>query len=208
MRRDTFGGWCLVANAVMGLVTMALHPTTVADPALVLAVHALALAGVPVGLYGAWVLARRLGEGGPAAELAFAFYGLAAAATLMAATASGLLAPDVIARAAAAAGDTRAAEHAVVHYNHAVNQAFARVFVAASSVAILLWSAEMLRTRLFARAAGVVGCAVAALTLLGLFAGHLRMDVHGFGAVVLGQAIWLVMVGLELRRGRPAAAAS
>jgi hypothetical protein len=25
------------------------------------------------------------------------------------------------------------------------------------------------------------------------------MDVHGFGAVVLGQAVWLVMVGIELR---------
>ena len=206
MRREMLGGWCMVASAAMGLVTMALHPTTVANPALVLAVHALALAGVPVGLYGAWVLARRLGEGGPAAELAFAFYTLAAAATLIAATASGLLAPDVIHHAAELQGDARAAADAVARYNHAVNQAFAKVFVAASSVAILLWSIEMLRTRLLARAAGIVGCVVAALTLLGLLAGHLRMDVHGFGAVVLGQAIWLVMVGLELRRGRPAAA--
>jgi len=195
-------------SAVMGLVTMALHPTTVANPALVLGVHALALAGVPLGLYGAWVLARRLGERGPAAELAFAFYGLAAAATLIAATASGLLAPDVITRAAAAAGEAHAAADAVAHYNHAVNQAFAKVFVAASSVAMLLWSVEMLRTRLFARAAGMVGCAVAALTLVAMLAGHLRMDVHGFGAVVLGQAIWLIMVGLELRHAPAAEARS
>jgi hypothetical protein len=37
------------------------------------------------------------------------------------------------------------------------------------------------------------------VTLMALFSDHLTLDVHGFGAVVLLQAIWLIMVGSELR---------
>ena len=40
---------------------------------------------------------------------------------------------------------------------------------------------------------------IAALTLLALFSRRLRLDVHGFGAVVLAHAVWLIMVGGELR---------
>lgn len=200
MRRETMGGWSMIAGAVMGLVTMAFHPTGGGHAELALAVHALALAATPIGFYGGWVLTRRLAAGGPLPELALAFYALAAVATLMATTASGFLASDLIATVAASQGEAQTATAAVLHYNGAVNQAFAKVLVAASSAAIGLWSMEIVRTRLMRRAAGILGCVVAAITLLALFSGHLTLDVHGFGAVVLGQAIWLIMVGAELRR--------
>jgi hypothetical protein len=198
MRRERLGGWAMIAGAVMGLVTMAFHPTGGGHAALSLAVHALALAATPLALYGGWVLTRRLSAGGPLAELALAFYGLSAAATLLATTASGFLASDLIAQAAALRGEARAAADAVLRYNWALNQAFSKVLVAASSVAIGLWSVEILRTRLMRRATGVLGCVVAVLTLLALFSGHLRLDVHGFGAVVLAQAVWLILAGAEL----------
>jgi hypothetical protein len=203
MRRERLGGWAMIAGAVMGLVTMAFHPTGGGHAALALAVHALALAATPLAFYGGWVLTRRLSAGGPLAELALAFYGVSAAATLLATTASGFLASDLIARAAALQGEARAAADAVMHYNFALNQAFAKVLVAASSVAIGLWSMEIVRTRLMRRASGVLGCVVAVVTLLALFSGHLTLGVHGFGAVVLAQAVWLVLVGAELRQAAP-----
>jgi len=198
MRRERLGGWAMIAGAVMGLVTMAFHPTGGGEPALALAVHALAIAGVTLLFYGGWVLTRRLSAGGPLAELALAVYGMSVVATVLAATASGLLAPDLIARAAELQGEARAAADALLHYNYALNQAFAKVLVAASSVAIGLWSVEILRTRLMRRATGILGFIVAVLTLLALFSGHLRLDVHGFGAVVLAQAVWLIVAGAEL----------
>jgi hypothetical protein len=200
MRRETLGGWSMIAGAVMGLTTMALHPTGGGHAALALAVHALAITSAPIAFYGGWVLTRRLSPGGALSELALAFYGLSAVATLLAATASGFLASDLIARVAASQGEERAAAAAVLHYNGAVNQAFARIVVGASSVAIGLWSMEIVRARRMRRAAGILGCAVAVPTLLALFSGHLTLDAHGFGAVVLGQAIWLILVGAELRR--------
>jgi len=212
MRRGTLGGTAMIAGAVLGLATMALHPTghdVARDPsgqgALGMAAHSLALVGAPVAFYGAFVLTRRLSREGELAELALAFYALATIATVMAATASGFLAPPLIGRLAAldAAldGDARLATEAVLRYNAGVNQAFARILVAASSVAIGLWSIAILRTRMMRRVWGWYGCAIAALALVALLSGRLRLDVHGFGAVVLLQAVWLVMVGVELRRG-------
>ena len=204
MRRETLGGWAMVAGAVMGLVTMGFHPTGGGHAALALAVHALAITAAPIAFYGGWVLTRRLSADGPLSELALAFYGLSAVATLLATTASGFLASDLIAQVAAAQGEARAAAAAVLHYNGAWNQAFAKVLVAASSVAIGLWSMEIVRTRLMRRATGILGCVVAAGVLLILFSGRLTLDVHGFGAVVLAQAIWLILAGVELRRAAPA----
>jgi hypothetical protein len=77
------------------------------------------------------------------------------------------------------------------------------VFVAATSIAIGVWSMEGLRTGRMRRASAILGCVVAVLTLTALLSGRLRMDVHGFGAVVLAQAIWSIMVGMELRRAEP-----
>jgi hypothetical protein len=200
MRRETLGGGCMIAGAVMGMMTMAFHPTGGGHAALALAVHALAITAAPIAFYGGWVLTRRLAAGGPLPELALAFYGLSVVATLLAATASGLMMPDLIARASGLQGEARATAGAVMHYNYALNQAFATVLVAASSIAIGLWSMEIVRTGLMRRAARVLGCVAAAIALLALFSGHLMLDVHGFGAVVFAQSAWLITVGAELRR--------
>lgn len=186
----------MIAAAVMGTVTMAFHPTRGGEAALAVAVHSLAMAAVPLAAYGAWTLTRRLAENGPLSELAMAFYALYAVATVAAATMSGLVGTEVIGRAA----DLGSAADPLRTYTHMLNQGFAKVVVAAASVAIGLWSAEILRTRAMRRGTGVFGCVVAAAALLALLSGHLRLDVHGFGAVVLLQAIWLAAAGIELRR--------
>jgi hypothetical protein len=59
---------------------------------------------------------------------------------------------------------------------------------------------EIVRTRLLRRGTGAYGLVVATVALLALLSGHLRLDIHGFGAVVLAQGVWLVLVGLELMR--------
>jgi hypothetical protein len=203
------GGTTLIAGAAMGLVTMALHPTghevlnDAVQARLSVAVHALGIAAAPMTLHGAWALTRRLARRAPSAELALAFQGLAAVATVLAATASGFLATGLAQRAGGETGAARDLTLALIRFTGTLNQASARILVGASSVAILLWSLAILRTRRLGRAAGVLGVVIATATLGVLLAGRLRLDVHGFGAVVLAQAVWLVLVGLELRRRPP-----
>ena len=91
MRRERLGGLAMIAGTVMGLVTMALHPTgqdvmrdVEGQGTLALAVLALALASVPMAFYGTLVLTRRLAAACPLAELALTFQGMAAMAAMAA----------------------------------------------------------------------------------------------------------------------------
>jgi hypothetical protein len=206
-RREALGGAAMVAGAAAELITMAFHPTggdiardVVGGAARNVGVHALALSAVPLSFYGALALTRRLSRRRAVAELALTFYAASSLAAVMAVVASGFLATELVVRMAGLEGEARALAHALLHYTGSVNQAFARVLVAAASVAIGLWSVAIVRTGLLRRATGVFGCIAAPLTLAVLLSGHLRLDVHGFGAVVLVQSLWLVLVGLELRR--------
>jgi hypothetical protein len=38
------------------------------------------------------------------------------------------------------------------------------------------------------------------VTVVAVFSGHLSLDVHGFGMVMLTQAIWCVVAGVTLWR--------
>jgi len=214
MQREKLGGGSLIAAAVLGLITMAFHPTgrsIAADPglqgALNVAVHSLAIATTPLGLYGAFALTRRLSAQGELSELAFAFYAVAAVATLMAASASGLIGPAITETGSGNLAEMQLTSDALRHYTYTVNQAFAKILVGASSVAIGLWSADIVRTRLLRPRTGIYGIVAAVIILIVLLSGRLRFDVHGFGAVVLIQALWMIMVGAELRRAHPASTA-
>lgn len=207
MTRDAMYGGALVAGALAGMTTMLLHPTgsqLIADvqhvAPLGLAVHALALAALPVSFFGAIGLTRALGGEGDAALAALVAYAMASVAVMIAAVASGLLAPNLAGQMVASSGAEHDLAAAFFHYTGSVNQAFAKVYVVAASTAILLWSFAILAHGRLARGAGIYGALVGILALLALAIGHLRLDVHGFGAVVLSQGVWFIAIGILLAR--------
>jgi hypothetical protein len=207
MTRDAKYGCALIAGALAGWVTMLMHPTgnqLLADVQHVApvgeAVHWLALAALPVSFFGAIGLARVIGARGEAALMGLVAYGMAQTAVMIAAVASGLLAPALAAQLVSATGMEHDLAAALFHYTGAINQAFARVYVIASSAAILLWSWAILEHARLSRAAGVFGAIVGVLVLAAATIGHLRLDVHGFGAVVLLQGFWMIAVGVLLTR--------
>src|SRR5262245_17728555 len=124
---DRAHGWALIGGALAGLATMAFHPTAASAPHNPW-VHALALCTVPVTVFGALGLTRRLAAGaGWLAELAFVCFGFANAAVVGAAVASGFVAPALDARARAADAALRPGLEAALVLDHCVNQALARV---------------------------------------------------------------------------------
>ncbi|MBA2684288.1 MAG: hypothetical protein H0U66_07355 [Gemmatimonadaceae bacterium] len=214
MRCDTIYGGALIAGALAGFVTMAMHPTgsqLMADvqhmAPVVLAVHALALAAIPVSFFGAIGLTRVLLADGEAPVAALVAYGMAQSAVMIAAVASGLLMPAIAARMVSTPGAERDLAIAFGQFTGSVNQAFAKVYVMASSAAILLWSASIIRHARLARRAGILGVVVAVLALVGVAIGHVRLDLHGFGAIVLTQGLWTITIGVLLIRSRPEAGA-
>ena len=217
MTRERASGLALIAGTAAMIVTMLFHPTAhdlFAPGAFdagarrnVLA-HSLALSGLPLSFLGALGLTRRLTRAPSLALGGLVLYGFACVGVMIAAVASGLVATDLAGEIVAAGGKANETQAALFHFNGSLNQAFAKVYVVGSSLAILAWSLAILRGGELARALGVYGCVLAPVTLFALLSGHVQLDVHGFGAIVLGQALWLASCGTLLLRhkgGAPAA---
>jgi hypothetical protein len=206
-------GLALISGSAAGIITMSLHPTGhdlfgpgrfAAVAHMAIAIHGLALASLPVLFFGAVGLSRRLGS----SRLSLAgliAYGFAVVATMNAAVASGLIAPVIGREILETAPPVVDVWKLFFHYNGAVNQAFAAVYVLAASAALVLWSSVILRTGVISRGVAIYGCILGPLTVFGMLVGHLRLDVHGFGMIIFSQAIWFITVGLLLMKGeRPA----
>jgi hypothetical protein len=208
MSTDRTAAIALVAGSLAGLVTMALHPTgrdvvhsaSGASYTLATGVHVLAMLAQPLLLAGTVALTLRLRARRDVAVGAYAFFALASVAVVIAAAASGLLAPAFLQGVSQADESERAVVMAALHYTAHLNQAFAMLYVMFSGVAILGWSGAMLAGRELSRALAVYGLVLGAALLLGLASGHLRLNIHGFGAVMLGEAVWMAWVAAHLWR--------
>jgi hypothetical protein len=134
-----------------------------------------------------------------AALVVFGF-GLIAVAT--AAVASGFIATEVIENMLGAEGATRDVYRTLLEYTGIVNQAFAKVNVVSCSTGILLFSLAMLKASPSPRFLANTGFVVGGSILVAFLAGHLRLNVHGYGIVIAFQAVWLIWTGIVLCRAR------
>ncbi|HEX4824711.1 MAG TPA: hypothetical protein VFV19_10375 [Candidatus Polarisedimenticolaceae bacterium] len=208
LNRDRKAGILLVLSALAGVLVMAVHPTghAMMQPGAFghtahvnVWAHGLAIASLPVIFLGLLAVARRLAWSDCAiAGLVVFGFGLIAVAS--AAIASGFVATEVVERMLDASGAAHDTYDVLLEYTHALNQGYARVNVGATSVGMLLFSIAILKTRLMPRALGILGAVVGAVVLVALLAGHFRLDVHGYGLVILLQTIWLVWAGIVLMR--------
>lgn len=208
--RDLRKAAALIGGSLAFIVTMAFHPSgrdfhgpggpghaTVVG----YLVHGLALGSLALVVFGCQALARRLGSGGLVA------YGAGAAAGGVAAVLNGFVAPGLIAEALDPGSAAHDSARLLLDYNQRLNQAFAGVLVVATWSAVLLWSLAILRGRRLARGVGVYGLVAAPVALGAYLSGHVRLDVHGFGLLVLLQSLWFVAAGLALWRGGAQASA-
>jgi hypothetical protein len=209
MKDDQLGAIALIAGAAGGLVTMILHPTghdlfapgQLAPAAfLAAAVHALAIASMPVSFLGALALSRRVESPLRLAVAGLVVYAFALAAEMMAAIVSGFVGPGLVREIIDAEASAGQAWRIVFDYNQRLNQEFARTYAVASSAAIVLWSASILRSQSLAPGVAIYGLLVGPVIVLGVLSGHLRLNVHGFGLIVLAQAVWFVVAGALLGR--------
>ena len=199
----------LILGTLAGVVTMAMHPTG-REVAASLAggghgslnkiAHSMALIAQPLLLIGTLALTLRFTTHRDIAVAAYVLYAWASIGILLATVASGFIATALIERGLHGAADAADAVSHALHYNGLVNQAFAKVFVVFSGLAMLIWSAAMFRSAGFSRGLAIYGTLLGAACVAGVVSGRLGLDIHGFGAVVLGQGIWYIWVAMILRR--------
>ena len=214
MKDNRLGGIALIIGAVSGMITMTLHPVAGAHPItpaqfekltiLMIGVHVLAIAGVPFLFLGALALTRRLDSPARLALAGLVIYSLGLVAVMIAPAISGLVGTEIL-RKVVAHGPGSEQWRTLMDYNFMINQAFTRIYVVASCTAIGLWSLTIVRSRALSPAIGIYGLILAPIVVIALATG-LQMDVHGFGLIIFGQAIWLIAVGVLLLRAKEFAA--
>jgi hypothetical protein len=160
--------------------------------------HSIAIAGLPLLLLGFWGLSRRLGWESAPVRLAFATYALAAVAVLDAAVMSGFVSTGMAMSIRAETAEGAKLLQSLFAYTFVLNQAFAKVYTVASSAAIALWSLRAIRLGGGWRAPGIFGLLAGAAPAAGVLASALPLNVHGFGMVVLVQAVWTLWIATRL----------
>jgi hypothetical protein len=183
------------------IITMVSHPGGKIAPAevdhvarMLIVVHSLALASIPVIFLGAWGMTRRVGGEDRLAWAGLVLYGLASIAVMNAAVCDGLMAPGLMRKIVAATPETRDVWQTLMNFNFQMNQAFARVYAVGSSLAVLLWSVSILRYRTLGMGVGIYGVVLGVVTALGICSGYLTPDRHGFAILIFAQAIWFLLV--------------
>ena len=162
-------------------------------------VHALAIAGLPFSFLGAFALARQLDSPGRVALIGLVIYALGLVAVMIAPALSGLVGTDIL-RHIVAREPEREQWRMLMQYNFMLNQAFARIFVVASSTAIVLWSLRMVKGQLISVGLGIYGLLLGPALVIAMVPGGLRLDVHGFGLITFSQAVWFILAGVLLMR--------
>jgi hypothetical protein len=213
MTDDRKSGLALIVGSAAGIITMVLHPTghDLSAPGqlesaarMLFAVHSLALAGLPVLFLGAWGFSRRVENGERIATAALVTYSFALAAIMIAAVFDGLVAPVLARQMAAAFPPKIEIWRMLLYFDFRLNQAFAQLYVAASSIAIVLWSISIIRSRTLPRGVAIYGAILGPIILIALLSGHLPLGAHGFGVVWFCQAIWCITIGVLLCRSQAA----
>lgn len=205
-RQLRLSGWALIAGAVGILVTLALHPNERAmfDPdhvdsvaRITVIVHSIALFALPLLFIGGVGISRKIGWDSSGAVGALIFYGFALAAMMCAIVIDGLVTPGLARAMMKASADQSVTWKIALTHNGILDGAFMNVFLMASSLAIALWSAAMLRT---ARGLAIFGCLLAAATIVSQVTGLLGQHLHLFFLVLICQVIWFVINGVILCR--------
>jgi hypothetical protein len=210
MTDDKKGGIALIAGSLAGILTMGLHPTVrdlfapdrLAPMALLLiGVHALAVASLPVMFLGALALSRRLASPDRLAIAALVIFGFALTAVLVAAVVDGFVVPSLAREIMTTAPPTSEVWRIALYYNGLLNQEFARVFLVGSSTSIVVWSVSILRNRALAQGVAIYGLLVGPAIIIAVVSG-VRLDPHGAGLLIFGQSLWFTVVGFLLWRSK------
>ena len=202
-------GIALIAGSIGGVVTMAILPAGVGrlNPDSLQRLiwvsgiaHTLALVSVLLLFLGTCGLTQRLAAPDRIAFSALVTFGFSAVAIMIAGAVSGWIVPGILKLSvrdvAANASQWEIATASIFQ----INQAMSKIYSVGTSLAITLWSVSVLRQGHWSRGIAVFGCVTAPLIALLIFAGHLRLNVHGMAIVMLSQVVWFTGIGIGLMR--------
>lgn len=208
MKTQSIHGYALIIGMLLSVGIMFFHPIDIGNLAeanvvrhnnhINILTHTLGLLSLPFVLFGFVGVLRRTGWDHPLSLFAFIIYSLSVVAIMLAAIASGLIKSALVQQLIVAPVEMQKIIEGGLYYTSHINQACAKVFVVGASLAIFSWSCAIVRLSCFERWIGIFGWLVAAIMFTGIVSSHIRLDTHGFGAIMLLQATWAIALGMSL----------
>jgi hypothetical protein len=205
-------GWLLLAFALLSVLGAAHHPTAGGDDlqghlrslsggGMIRGVHGFIIAVMTAGFVGLCGVSRLLGLQRP-----WVLGGLVAMAlgmaTMTAGAINGFAVPHFAAGYDALRPDQAEPVRAMLRMSWAYNQALAGIGACLWGVAIVLWSIELVGRGGAARWVGAAGLLAGGAILIGLLAGLITLNLHGFLLITALLAAWSAAVGVLLLNGR------
>lgn len=204
----------LIVTSVLMVVFMAMHPTLHSHELNEVVtglsrmavfngfVHGTLCALAVLTIVGYWGLCERLGMGWTIVRAGLVFYVFSMVAGVLAGTINGFVISGLAKAYEQAPPEKWEAVRPLLVLCHEANAALARMEVVGTSLAIFAWSVALAHRAGPARWLGWMGLLIGVAPVVALAMGRLPMTVHGFGAFVLGQAVWSVVAGVQMLRGR------
>jgi hypothetical protein len=211
-RDARIAGIVLIAVPLLSILMMAHHPSAGAhDPAGLVAeiaekaplsrfVHGVLIALMGAELFAFIAFCKRVGFERSLVRAGFVAYSIGTGAMIGAALISGFIISDLAAHYVQASGDATSFVD-LSRLAMTGNQALAKLGVVAMSAAIVLWSLALFRGGRD-RWVGIAGLIAGLAPAIALLTGVIRLDVGGMTLVVICQAAWIVIVGIQLVRAR------
>jgi len=204
------GASALILGALSFIALMAVHPSHTDGPPLLGAltlgaiVHGAAFATQPILLFGFWQLTQWIGDRA-LARLGLCFYALAAMLTILAASMSGLVIPQIIAVAHHANGalmpgpvDPNSLQP-LANYSVWLNRSFASIHVVYFAVAMLLWSIAWARRGVLSWVVRGVGAVVGVGVVAWAASGTMTLEAqHGALLVTVVQMAWTLLAATAM----------
>ncbi len=163
-------------------------------------VHGILIAAVIGLVFGFTVFALRRGLGSTAALAGLVAYALGSVPVIGAAMIDGFVVPALAARYANGSESAVTGAMQLITLCAIAIQVCTKVWLVATSAAVVIWSMDLVRAAGVKRAIGILGF-VAGVLVVVVTAITGNVSAHTLGIVVLLQTLWNVAIGVLMMRG-------
>jgi len=196
-------GLSLIIGSVLITITMILHPAGGDIPHLlrmktfIITTHCMAIASIPLMVFGFWGLTRRLGSDNGLALLGFIIIVMGLLAAMCAAAVNGLALPFFLNHYQE--GNSLETITPILNYSLSLNHAMDYIFIGACCISILLWSILIFSTANFKKWMAYYGFILVFSAIVALFLQVEFTSLTGFRLFIFGLVGWMVCAGVILR---------
>ncbi|WP_394750218.1 hypothetical protein [Spongiimicrobium salis] len=195
-------GVALLLGALLIIATMTLHPSggsmehIIAISRIITISHGMAIACLPLLVFGFYGLTQELMDSGKLSVLALIIITFGLIAALFAALFNGLALPFFLTHYTDNLSEYKDILHPITTFSFSINKALDYIFIAASCLAISIYSVLMLKSVIFPKWLGYFGISLFIFVIIGVLTGFVFTNLTGFRIFTFSLAAWVLSAAI------------